>query len=137
MRSNHASLASKTALLQGNIIVEAPHTTTTEQGGLSSHMQPMHETILARDISMPPLQAVPPTVLSRASTRSKSKIAPQVSLDPVAPFVANLRGQALARQSTTFVGPRRPMLSLTLKGLQQTTQTMEKESSSRSCTWMG
>jgi hypothetical protein len=57
---NHASLASKMALPQGNIIVEAPHTTTAEQGGPSSHMQPMHETILARDTSMPPLQVVPP-----------------------------------------------------------------------------
>jgi hypothetical protein len=106
MRSNHASLALKMALLQGNVIVEAPHTTTAKQGSPSSHMQPMHETILARDISTPPLQAVPLTVPSHASTRSKSKIAPQISLGPVAPFVANLRGQALARQTTTFVGPR-------------------------------
>jgi hypothetical protein len=73
---NHASLASKLALPQGNVIVEVPHTTTAEQGGPSSHMQPMHETILARDTSTPPLQVVPPTVPSRASTRSKSKNAP-------------------------------------------------------------
>jgi hypothetical protein len=99
---NHASLASKMALPQGNVIVEAPHTTTAEQGGPSSHMQPMHETILTRDISTPPLQVVPPTVPCRASTRSKSKNALQSSLDPVAPFVANLRGQALPRQSTMF-----------------------------------
>jgi hypothetical protein len=113
---NHASLASKMALPQGNVIVEAPHTTTAEQGGPSSHMQPMHETILARDTSTPPLQVVPPTVPSRASTRSKSKNAPQSSLGPVAPFVANLRGQALPRQSTTSVGPRRPMLSRDVEG---------------------
>jgi hypothetical protein len=72
-------------------------------------MQPMYETILARDISTPPLQAVPPTAPSCASTRSKSKIAPQINLGLVAPFVANLRGQALARQSTPSVGQaRRP-----------------------------
>jgi hypothetical protein len=115
---NHASLASKMALPQGNVIVEASHTTTAEQGGPSNHMQPMHETILARDTSMPPLQVVPPTVPSRASTRSKSKNAPQSILGPVAPFVANLRGQALPRQSTTTVGPRRPMLSRDVEGAQ-------------------
>jgi hypothetical protein len=82
----------------------------------SSHMQPMHETILARDTSTPPLQVVPSTVPSRASTRSKSKNAPQSSLGHVAPFVANLRGQALPRQSTTSVGPRRPMLSHDIEG---------------------
>jgi hypothetical protein len=103
-------------LPQGNVIVEAPHTTTAEQGGPSSHMQPMHETILARDTSTPPLQVVPPTVPSRASMRLKSKNAPQSSLGPVAPFVANLKGQALLRQSTTFVGPRRPMLSRDVEG---------------------
>jgi hypothetical protein len=79
-------------------------------------MQPMHETILARDTSTPPLQVVPPTIPSRASTRSKSKNAPQSSLGPVAPFVANLRGQALPRQSTTSVGPRRLMLSRDVEG---------------------
>jgi hypothetical protein len=103
-------------LLQGNVIVEAPHTTTAEQGGPSSHMQPMHETILARDISTPPLQAVLPIVPSCASTISKSKIALQISLGPVAPFVANLRGQALARQSTTSVGPHRPILFCDVEG---------------------
>jgi hypothetical protein len=113
---NHASLASKMALLQSNVIVEAPHTTTAEQGGPSSHMQSMHETILARDTSTPPLQVVPPTIPSRASTRSKSKNAPQSRLGLVAPFVANLRGQALPRQSTTSVGPRRPMLSRDVEG---------------------
>jgi hypothetical protein len=113
---NHASLASKMALPQGNVIVEAPHTTTTEQGGPSSHMQPMHETIFARDTSMPPLQVVPPTVPSRASTRSKSKNAPQSSLGPVAPFIVNMRGQTLPRQSTTAVGPHRPMLSRDVEG---------------------
>jgi hypothetical protein len=56
------------------------------------------------------------TVPSRAFTRSKSKNAPQSSLDLVAPFVANLRGQALPRQSTTSVGPRRPMLSRDIEG---------------------
>jgi hypothetical protein len=76
----------------------------------------MHETILARNTSTPPLQVVPPTVPSRASTRSKSKNAPQISLGPVAPFVANLRGQALLRQSTTSVGPLRPMLSPKVEG---------------------
>jgi hypothetical protein len=110
-QKKHASLASKTALPHGNVIVEAPHTTTTEQGGPSSHMQPMYETILARNTSTPPLQVVPPTVPSHASKRSKSKNAPQISLGLVAPFVANLRGQALPRQSTTSMGPRRPMLS--------------------------
>jgi hypothetical protein len=35
---NHASLASKMALPQGNVIVEAPQTTTAEQGGPSNHM---------------------------------------------------------------------------------------------------
>jgi hypothetical protein len=104
------------ALPQGNIIVEAPHTTTVEQGGPSSHMQPIHETILARDTSTPPLQVVSPTVPSRASTRSKSKNAPQINLGPVAPFVANLRGQALPRQSTTSLGPRRLMLSRDVEG---------------------
>jgi hypothetical protein len=74
-------------------------------------MQPMHETILIRDTSMPPLQVVPPTVPSRATMRSKSENAPESSLDPVAPFVANLKGQSLPRQSTTSVGLRRPMLS--------------------------
>jgi hypothetical protein len=114
---NHALLASNTALPQGNVIVEAPHTTTTtEQAGPSCHMQPMHETILARDTSMPPLQVVPPTVPSRASTRSKSKNAPQSSLGHVAPFVANLRDQALPRQSATSVGPRRPMFSRDIEG---------------------
>jgi hypothetical protein len=104
------------ALPQRNVIVEAPHTTTAEQGSPSSHMQPMHETILARDTSTPPLQVVPPTVPSRAFMRSKSKNAPQSSLGPVAPFVANLRGQALPRQSTTIMGPRRPMLSRDFEG---------------------
>jgi hypothetical protein len=113
---NHASLASKMALPQGNVIVEASHTTTAEQSGPSSHIQPMHETILARDTSTPPLQVVPPTVPSRASTRSKSKNAPQSSLWLVAPFVANLRGQALPRQSTTFVGLCRPMFSCDVEG---------------------
>jgi hypothetical protein len=79
-------------------------------------MQPMHEAVLAKDISTPPLQAVPPTILSYASTRSKSKIAPQISLSPIAPFVANLRGQASARQSTTFVCLCRPMLSRDVGG---------------------
>jgi hypothetical protein len=79
-------------------------------------MQPMHETILARDTSTPPLQVVSPTVPYRASTISKSKNAPQSNLDPVVPFVANLRGQALPRQSTTYVGPRRPMLSRDVEG---------------------
>jgi hypothetical protein len=115
-RRNHASLASKMALAQGNVIVEAPHTSTTELGGPSSHMQPMHETILAKDTSTPPLQVVPPTIPSCASTRSKSKNAPQSSLGPLAPFVANLRGQALPRQSTTSVGLRRPMLSRDIEG---------------------
>jgi hypothetical protein len=104
------------ALPQGNVIVEASHTITAEQGGPSSHMQPMHETILARNTSMPPLQVVPPTVLSCATTRSKSKNTPQSSLGLVAPFVANLRGQALPRQSTTSVGPCRPMLSCDVEG---------------------
>jgi hypothetical protein len=104
---NHASLASKMALPQGNVIVVAPHTTTVEQGDPSSHMQPMHETILARDTSTPPLQVVPPTIPSRASTRSKSKNAPQSSLG----HVANLRGQVLPRQSTTSMGPHKLMLS--------------------------
>jgi hypothetical protein len=111
-----ASDTSKMALPQDNVIVEAPHTTTAEQGGPSSHMQPMHETILARDTSTPPLQVVPPTVPSRASTKSKSKNAPQRSLGHVAPFVANLRGQELPRQSTTSVGPRRPMFSCNVEG---------------------
>jgi hypothetical protein len=57
-RRNHASLASKMALPQGNVIVEVPHTTTAKQGGPSSHMQPMHETILARDTSRMLLKAV-------------------------------------------------------------------------------
>jgi hypothetical protein len=80
-------------------------------------MQPMHETILARDTSTPPLQVVPHTVPSLASTRSKSKNAPQIYLGPVAPFVANLRSQALPRQFTTSVGPRRPMLSRDVEGV--------------------
>jgi hypothetical protein len=80
-------------------------------------MQPMHETILVRDTSTPPLQVVPPTVPSLASTRSKSKNAPQSNLDPVALFVANLRGQALPRQSTTSVDLRRPMLSRDVEGV--------------------
>ena len=79
-------------------------------------MQPMHETILARDTSTPPSQVVPPTVPSRASTRSKSKNTPQSSLGPVASFVANLRGQALPKQSTIFVGPCRPMISRGVEG---------------------
>jgi hypothetical protein len=109
-------LASETALPQGNVIAEAPHTTIAEQGGPSSHLQPMHETILARDTSTPPLQVVPSTIPSRASMRSKSKSAPQFSLGPVAPFVANLRGQALPRQSTASMGPRRSMLSSDVEG---------------------
>jgi hypothetical protein len=104
------------ALPQGNVIVEVPHTTTAKQGSPSSHMQPIHETIFARDTSTPPLQVVPPTVPSCASTRLKSKNVPQSSLGPVAPFVANLRGQALPRQSTIAVGPRRPMLSCDVEG---------------------
>jgi hypothetical protein len=116
LQRNHASLASKMALPQGNVIVEASHTTTAKQGGPSSHMQPMHETILTSDTSTSPLQVVPPTIPSPASMRSKSKNAPQSSLGPVAPFVANLRGQALPRQSTTSVGPRRPMLSRDVEG---------------------
>jgi hypothetical protein len=79
-------------------------------------MQPMHETILVRDTSTPPLQVVPPTVPSRVTTRSKSKNALQSSLGHVAPFVANLRGQALPRQSTTSMGPRRPMFSCDVEG---------------------
>ena len=73
-------------------------------------MQPMHETILVRDTSTPPLQVVPSIVPSCGSTRLKSKNAPQSSLGPVAPFIANLKGQALPRQSTTSVGPCRPIL---------------------------
>jgi hypothetical protein len=76
----------------------------------------MHETILARDISTPPLQAFPSTIPSCASTRLKSKIASQFSLGAIAPFIANLRGQALARQSTCLVGLRRPMLSSDVEG---------------------
>jgi hypothetical protein len=113
---NHASLASKMALPQGNVIIKASHTTIAEQGGPSSHMQPMHETILAKNTSTPPLQVVPPTIPSCASMRSKSKNAPQSNLDPVAPFVANLRGQALPRQFTTSVGLCRPMLSCDVEG---------------------
>ena len=109
-------LASKKALLQGNVIVEAPHTTTIEQGAPSSHIQPMHETILARDTSMPPLQVIPPIVPSRTSTRLKPKNVPQSSLGHVAPFIANLRGQALPRQSTTSVGPYRSMISRGIEG---------------------
>ena len=59
---------------------------------------------------------VPLTIPSYASTRSKSKNAPQSNLGHVAPFVANLRGQALPKQSTTSVGPRRLMLSLNIEG---------------------
>ena len=103
-RRNQASLASTMALPQGNVIIEAPHTTTIEQGGPSSHMQPMDETILTRDTSTPPLQVVPPTVPSGASTRLKSKNAPQSSLDLIAAFIADLRSQALLRQVVTFVG---------------------------------
>jgi hypothetical protein len=76
----------------------------------------MYETILTRDTSTPPLQVVPPTVPSRATTRSKSKNAPQSNLGLVALFVANLRGQALPRQSTTSVGPRKPMFSRDVEG---------------------
>jgi hypothetical protein len=65
---------------------------------------------------MPPLQVVPPTDPSHASIRSKSKNALQISLGPVAPFVANLKGQALPRQPTTSVGPRRPILSCDVEG---------------------
>ena len=104
------------ALPQGNVIVEAPHTTTAEQGGPSSHIQPINETTIAKDTSMPPLQVVPSTVPSRATTRFKSKNAPQSSLGHVAPFVASLRGQALPRQFTTSVGLRKPMLSHDIEG---------------------
>ena len=79
-------------------------------------MQPIHETILARDISTPPLQVVPLTIPSHASTRLKSKNATQSSLDPVAAFVADLRSQALRRQSTAFVGRDRLMLSCGVEG---------------------
>ena len=79
-------------------------------------MHPMHETILARDTSTTPLQVVLPIIPSHATTRSKSKNAPQNSFSPVIPFVANLRGQALPRQSTTSMGPRRPMLSCDVEG---------------------
>jgi hypothetical protein len=68
----------------------------------------MHETILGRDTSTPPLQVVPPTFPSRATTRSKSKNALQSSLGLVAPFVANLRGQALPRQAKLFSNGRVP-----------------------------
>ena len=73
---NQALLASRTALPQGNVIVEVPHITTIEQGGPSNHMQPIHETILVRDTSTPPLQVALPIVPSRVSTRSKFKKAP-------------------------------------------------------------
>ena len=116
-KRNRASLKSRTAMPRGNVIVEVPHNTTIEQGGPSNHMQPMDETILARDTSMPPLEVVPPIVPSRASTRLKSKNAPESSLDPVAAFVANLRSQALHRQSTTFVGRGRPMMSRDVEGV--------------------
>jgi hypothetical protein len=116
MQSKHASLASETALPQGNVIVQAPHTSSAEQGDPSSHIQPMYETALVKDISTPPLQTVPSTVLSRASTRSKSKIAPHFSLGCVASFIVNLRGQALARQSTCLVGSHRPMLFRDVEG---------------------
>jgi hypothetical protein len=139
LERNHASLASKTALPQGNVIVVAPHTTTAEQGGPSSHMQPMHETILARDTSTPPLQVVPPTIPSRASTRSKSKNAPQSSLGHVAPFVANLKGQALPRQSITSVGPCRPMLSRDVEGapMNNTDNGNERLPPIRALGWLG
>jgi hypothetical protein len=113
---NRALLKSRTAMPRGNVIVEVPHNTTIEQGGPSNHMQPMDETILARDTSMPPLEVVPPTVPSRASTRSKSKNAPQSSVGPVAAFVADLRSQALRRQSTTSVGRDRSMMSRGVEG---------------------
>ena len=58
-----------------------------------------------------------PSVPSHASTRSKSKNAPQSSLGPIALFVANLRSQALPRQSTIFVGPCRPMLTRDVEGI--------------------
>ena len=48
--------------------------------------------------------------------RSKSKNVPQISLGPVASFIANLRGQALSRQSTTSVGLHRPMLFCDVEG---------------------
>jgi hypothetical protein len=67
----------------------------------------MHETALTRDISTPCL--VPPP-------RSKSKIASHFSLGPIAPFVANLRGEALARQSTCLMCPHRPMFSRDIEG---------------------
>jgi hypothetical protein len=69
---------------------------------------------LPRDISMLPLRAVPSTVPSRTSTRSKSKITSQFGLGRVASFVTNLKGQALARQSTSLVGL--PMLSHDVEG---------------------
>ena len=43
---------------RGNVIVEVPHTITAEQGGPSNHKHPIHKTILARNISTPPLQAL-------------------------------------------------------------------------------
>jgi hypothetical protein len=67
MQSKHASLATETALLQGNVIVQAPHTSTTEQGDPSNHIQPMHETVLTKIYSrlhckrfLPPFHPVPP-----------------------------------------------------------------------------
>jgi hypothetical protein len=110
------------------LMVEVPHIAWCFQAGLMGltrkemHLFQPWKTLtrsmqlLARDTSTPPLQVVPPTIPSRASTRSKSKNAPQSSLGPIVPFVANLRGQALPRKSTTSMGPRRPMLSRDVEG---------------------
>src|SRR5450759_5972239 len=93
-----------------------PHNTTVEQGGPSNHMQPMHETILPRDTATPPLEVVAPTVPSRASRRLKPKNAPQSGSGPVLPFVADLRSQAVPRQSPLPVGRDRSMLSRGVEG---------------------
>jgi hypothetical protein len=62
------------------------------------------------------LKAVPPTVPSFTSTKEKSKIPSQFSLDHVASFIADLKGKVVATHSTCVGGPYRPMLFLNLEG---------------------
>jgi hypothetical protein len=62
------------------------------------------------------LKTVPPINPSHTSTKEKSKNPSNFSLGYVAPFVANLMGNALATQSTCVAGQCGPMLSLDIEG---------------------
>jgi hypothetical protein len=123
-KRKYVALDSQIALPYGNVLAQAPHATYAERGSHSTHIQPMHQSALAKDTSTPPLKVVPAIIPFCTSTKGKSKISSRYNLDHVTIFVANLRGKASATHSTNMTGRFKLTLSLTLKGLQQTIETL-------------